>query len=405
MHVFVYAVAGLVARLAPLWLLSASLLGSGAWVSSSMLVLGTHDNESFLECTHRYSAGISDERVICPTQNLMGLVALVPDVFRSSALIASGVMLQIATTVLIYKYTAKNYKTILWRIYWLNPVIIIGGTNSFLLCLHHFLVVLLLTGVETTWTISAMISLTLLSSWFDFTYTGAVFIVCYSLTMPINYIPKDRKLGGRLVSILYASLFIVFVGFILIYYLRYNTSLVDGWYEQVYKSLSTPKPSQQYYRPSAGVLWYLEALAFKSHQIYFHYFTLLQPMLFSLPLFVRFYGILKNEIILIVTLMMVLFLRRSNNYVDIMLLLLLPLRTANVLTRMRFLPVIFFSVVTTAIISPLMLSLWIQSGSGNANYLFFQGWVMCIFVALYITEYLNTAVRMLLTDEGKDKDV
>ncbi len=405
MRVFIDAVAGLVARFAPLWLLSASLLGGSEWVSWCMLVLGAHDNESFLECIHRYGAGINNDRIICPTQNLMGLMVLIPDAFRSNALIACGVILQIATTVLIYKYSVKNNKMILWKLYWFNPVIIIGCTNSFLLCLHHFLVTLLLTSIETTWTIAAIISLTLLSSWFDFTYIGAVFIVCYSLTMPINHTSRDRKLGARLVSILYASLLVVFVGFILIYYLRYNTSLVDGWYEQVYRSLFIPKPSQQYYRPSAGVLWYLEALAFKSHQLYFHYFTLLQPLLFSLPIFVRFYGILKNDVILIVTLMLVLFLRRSDNYMDIMLLLLLPLRTVDVLTQMRFLPLILFSVVTTAVISPLMLSLWIQSGSGNANYLFFQGWVMCIFIALYITEYLNTAVRMLLTDEEKDKDV
>jgi hypothetical protein len=127
--------------------------------------------------------------------------------------------------------------------------------------------------------------------------------------------------------------------------------------------------------------------------------------LFAPPIFVRFYGILKNEVIAIATVMLVLFLRRTNNYMDIMLLLLLPSRTVNILTQMRFLPLILLSVAVTAVMSPLMLSLWVQNGNGNANYLFFQGWTMCVFIALYITEYLNTAVRMLSAAAEKDKDV
>jgi hypothetical protein len=403
MQALLHAAVGLAARLVPLWLSNVPRLDSSSWSSWCMLLLGSHSNDHFLECAYRHSAAISSERILCPAHNMMNLVALVPNDSRNNVLMAGGIILQIATTALLYKYSMKNNKKILWKLYWFNPIIILGGCNSFLLCLHHFLVILLLTSLEKVWTVAAIISLTLLSSWFDFAYIGAVFIASYSLIT--TTITSDRKLGTRMVYFLYTILLLIIAGFIVLYYLRYNTAILDSWYEQVYTYLFMPKPLQQYYYPSAGVSWYLEALTFKSHQVYFRYFILLQPLLFAPPIFVRFYGILKNEVIAIATVMLVLFLRRTNNYMDIMLLLLLPSRTVNILTQMRFLPLILLSVAVTAVMSPLMLSLWVQNGNGNANYLFFQGWTMCVFIALYITEYLNTAVRMLSAAAEKDKDV
>jgi hypothetical protein len=62
-------------------------------------------------------------------------------------------------------------------------------------------------------------------------------------------------------------------------------------------------------------------------------------------------------------------------------------------SKMRFLPFISLGIITPMIISPLMMSLWTTTGSGNANFLFFQGFMLWIFFALAIIEFTNETVR------------
>jgi hypothetical protein len=65
----------------------------------------------------------------------------------------------------------------------------------------------------------------------------------------------------------------------------------------------------------------------------------------------------------------------------------------NTKSKMRFIPFISLGIITPMIISPLMLSLWTTTGSGNANFLFFQGLMLWIFFALAIVEFTNETVR------------
>lgn len=60
---------------------------------------------------------------------------------------------------------------------------------------------------------------------------------------------------------------------------------------------------------------------------------------------------------------------------------------------MRFVPIISLGIVTPMIISPLMMRLWTANGSGNANFLFFQGFMLWIFFALAVVEFTNETVR------------
>lgn len=60
---------------------------------------------------------------------------------------------------------------------------------------------------------------------------------------------------------------------------------------------------------------------------------------------------------------------------------------------MRFLPIILLSTCVPLILSPLMMSLWMQTVSGNANFPFFQGLIFWVFFAFTIIEFANQTVR------------
>ena len=62
-------------------------------------------------------------------------------------------------------------------------------------------------------------------------------------------------------------------------------------------------------------------------------------------------------------------------------------------SKMRFVPFISLGIISSMVISPLMMYLWMAIGSGNANFLFFQGFALWIFFALAIIEFTNETVR------------
>ena len=64
-------------------------------------------------------------------------------------------------------------------------------------------------------------------------------------------------------------------------------------------------------------------------------------------------------------------------------------------TGMRFIPLIVLCVSVPIVLSPLMLSLWLGNASGNANFLFFQGFVLWVFYALAIIEFTNHTIRSI----------
>lgn len=60
---------------------------------------------------------------------------------------------------------------------------------------------------------------------------------------------------------------------------------------------------------------------------------------------------------------------------------------------MRLLPLITLGIAVPMVVSECMLGLWTRTGTGNANYLFFQGLVMWVFLALAIIEFTNATIR------------
>ena len=62
---------------------------------------------------------------------------------------------------------------------------------------------------------------------------------------------------------------------------------------------------------------------------------------------------------------------------------------------MRFLPLITLGITVPMVVSETMLKLWTAIGNGNANYLFFQGLVMWVFLATALIEFTNATIREL----------
>jgi len=60
---------------------------------------------------------------------------------------------------------------------------------------------------------------------------------------------------------------------------------------------------------------------------------------------------------------------------------------------MRFLPLITLGVAVPMAVSGTMLHLWTTVGTGNANFLFFQGLVMWVFLATGTIEFTNATIR------------
>lgn len=62
----------------------------------------------------------------------------------------------------------------------------------------------------------------------------------------------------------------------------------------------------------------------------------------------------------------------------------------DITAKIRYKSWIYAGVLIPFVLSPLMIRLWYVTGSGNANFLFFQGLIMWVFLGLGIIEYIST---------------
>ena len=56
---------------------------------------------------------------------------------------------------------------------------------------------------------------------------------------------------------------------------------------------------------------------------------------------------------------------------------------------MRYLPMLSLCAMVSMVLSPLMASLWTETGSGNANFSFFQGLFLSLILAVAIAEFAH----------------
>lgn len=63
-------------------------------------------------------------------------------------------------------------------------------------------------------------------------------------------------------------------------------------------------------------------------------------------------------------------------------------RNANFAQKMRILNIILAGILIPIIISPTIFALWVEDGTANANFLFFQGLASWAFLAFFVSEFL-----------------
>ena len=95
------------------------------------------------------------------------------------------------------------------------------------------------------------------------------------------------------------------------------------------------------------------------------------------------------------------YFRQDTDVTDIFFLIALAVsRHPATVARMRYIPTILLGIVAPCLLSGAMKSLWLRTGMGNANYLFFQGLALWIFFALGVLEFTAATVREL--DEAEN---
>lgn len=73
---------------------------------------------------------------------------------------------------------------------------------------------------------------------------------------------------------------------------------------------------------------------------------------------------------------------------------LIKLASHDAFQEMRYVQVLLVVIATTMVLSPSMVYLWVYVGNGNANFLFFQGFVMWLSYGLFIIEFVGASERL-----------
>lgn len=86
--------------------------------------------------------------------------------------------------------------------------------------------------------------------------------------------------------------------------------------------------------------------------------------------------------------------KRGLTMLDVCFAAILLCRHTQVVKGMRHVPLICAGIVVPIVVSPLMASLWVDYGTGNANYCFFQGLCLWLFCAFGIAEFTNAFLKL-----------
>lgn len=89
----------------------------------------------------------------------------------------------------------------------------------------------------------------------------------------------------------------------------------------------------------------------------------------------------------------VLFFRNEFSAGDVAMLTGLYLINWSTLSRVRWIVPIAVTVYGPVLLAPMLMHLWIDRGTGNANYLFFQGFAMCLAIAMFISGFANATLK------------
>lgn len=155
----------------------------------------------------------------------------------------------------------------------------------------------------------------------------------------------------------------------------------------------------QSFSPNIGIYWYLDAEIIDDFFIYFELLRLFQPLILSIPLYMRVGHYMPAHGFAIMV-FLIQFYRKDTNLIDFFFafytLYRLDLLECDENKKMfnfiRFKGWLLLGLTYPVILSPLMLTLWTEFGSGNANWLFFQGLGLYGFLAFAIIEVCRSTV-------------
>ena len=140
------------------------------------------------------------------------------------------------------------------------------------------------------------------------------------------------------------------------------------------------------YSPTLSLNWYLYMQIFEDTSDLYVRLLYSQPFMFVVPLLIRLYS---RSLEVLYILIGIVFMYKSNTTVPdvIFVLSCLMLNFNQVFMHIKnLLPLLFF-IIIPLVLSPTMLYLWVDKGTANANYFFFQTLIMWSSYTMLIIQY------------------
>lgn len=149
------------------------------------------------------------------------------------------------------------------------------------------------------------------------------------------------------------------------------------------------------YYPTFGITWYLQAVAFTEYKLYFAaLLSIIQTVAtFIVALCLKDCSRSKSIAVKLIILTNILFMQRIQ-LMDILIPFIVLLEHDLEFRETRY-PLLTMSLFIFAIIiSPWLFDVWISTGTGNANFLFFSSFASWVALALFLIEFVSGVNRM-----------
>lgn len=378
-------------RLAVAWLSLASMLQLDGGSLEALVVGSRQSRSALLERGFRRSRGIPEQPGLATAPLSVGellLLALQPLADQHNAvLVALGIVSQIGVYLMLPRRAAL--------LYWLNPILVFSAVLSPLPSLNH----LILASLWTLFSVRPLffpLLLSLLGVVAALVRTHVPYLALLPSLLALQLSP-DAYTDAPVV--IYALL--AFALFIFLFFeqagvwsfgvgaacgLEWESTSHLGWWNQA----------------AAGVRWYVDAQVLSSFTFYYSFLSFAQPLVMAAPLYLRFPS--SPLLVLHATLALVVLGHPSASFSDVSFAVATLCSHEDVVRNIKpTLPWVVLGLAVSVATSPALLHLWIGLGTGNANFLFFQGLAMWLSLGLFIVSFLSSHAKICLKD-GYSKD-
>jgi len=367
----------------------------------ALLVGGEQGFTTIVECWFRRSHGFRLENMQCtyPAGELLlhPLLSLTAGAIpRPVVLGLAGLLAQLGVCLLLRWYEKQTgVDGLSWKFYWLNPALVVSLVASPLPSINHLLLSCLWASVtafppaseQRKRLLNVCLSFVCLV-WLVLTHFPFVCLVPSWLAL------SRRQLNITSIVTCWTDCESTAVFAVAAFYwisnglLGGSQSLPFAWSGF---SLSSTRAGLTY-APGAGVHWYLNAQIDPFLSPYFELLGLAQPFLFVLPILLLVAP--RDPVLALhVTVAVVIYNAPKTNYTDVLWIIALLALHPRVTRRMRpwLCAIVALCMTVPAVASPALLSLWLELGTGNANFLFFQGLAMWMAGNAGIAEFIAAA--------------